>query len=358
MNTTKRLLTAAGLAILVGTAGVQAGQCVPEDPATCQTTECGSVPPPCPNGTLPAESTRAHVIYQLKNNLSACLADGGCADPRASCELNTATHHKQCNLRLEGDLYTPSGAGPFPAVLLNHGSSKCGDSNPACPHTPESFATVKSTLLAAGYVVFEPNRRGYQPSTGLYIDDLVARQIHDGLPCALGTTVPFQVCSTADLVDEAKRDVRAAFNYLAARPKVNPAKIAVMGHSLGGIVTVEYNSLFSEHKAAVTIAPGSESWCGNCALQESLIGASQNAKAPLFLAEPHNDVDRDPVIELGFGAGVTGHQYQSTIFPNVIEGGVVLTCGADAHVCFARDPKYVSSWMVGVLDFLKRCGVK
>lgn len=336
----------------------RAGQCVPEDPSTCQTIDCASVPAPCPAGAQPPDSAKTHVIYQQKNNIAACLGGGTCADPRASCETNTHTHLKQCNIRLEGDLYTPAGKGPFPAIVLNHGSSRCADGDPACAHSPEGFGAVKTALLAAGYIVFEPSRRGYSPSTGLYIDDLVQRQIHDGLPCSLGTPVPFAVCSTADLVDEAQRDVHAAYAYLAARSSVNNKKIAVMGHSLGGIVTMEFNKLFTGQAVAITVAPGSESWCGNCPLQDSLLDAAQHANSPVFLVEAFNDVDRDPVIELGFAAGATAHQYQSSIFPRVIEGGAALTCGADAHVCFVRDPKYVATWMPGVLDFLKRYGVK
>jgi hypothetical protein len=35
-----------------------------------------------------------------------------------------------------------------------------------------------------------------------------------------------------------------------------------------------------------------------------------------------------------------------------------LTCGADAHVCFAFDPDYVARWAPTVLAFMHRFGVK
>src|SRR5271166_783787 len=64
---------------------------------------------------------------------------------------------------LHGFLWKPEGAGPFPAIVWNHGSEKLPGSQPALAR----FYTAHS------YVFFVPHRRGQGRSPGNYIQDLV-----------------------------------------------------------------------------------------------------------------------------------------------------------------------------------------
>src|SRR5581483_7920261 len=68
-------------------------------------------------------------------------------------------------LQLHGFLWRPSGSGPFPAILWNHGSEKRPGSQPRLAR----FYTQKS------YVFFVPHRRGQGRSPGNYIQDLIAQ---------------------------------------------------------------------------------------------------------------------------------------------------------------------------------------
>ena len=65
---------------------------------------------------------------------------------------------------LVGFLYQPEGAGPWPALIWNHGSEKDPGAGP-------QFATVAAAFVPAGYVVFAPERRGHGGSQGVYIVD-------------------------------------------------------------------------------------------------------------------------------------------------------------------------------------------
>src|SRR5262249_28326189 len=65
------------------------------------------------------------------------------------------------NQHLRGFLFKPEGAGPFPAVLYNHGSEKLPGSKPG----------IGNFFAANGYVMFVPHRRGHGRSPGNYIMD-------------------------------------------------------------------------------------------------------------------------------------------------------------------------------------------
>ena len=62
---------------------------------------------------------------------------------------------------LQGWIYKPAGAGPFPAVLYNHGSDK----------VPGWFPTLGAFWTGHGYVFFVPHRAGHGRSPGDYIVD-------------------------------------------------------------------------------------------------------------------------------------------------------------------------------------------
>src|SRR2546423_58854 len=68
------------------------------------------------------------------------------------------------DLVLHGRLFVPDGAGPFPAVVWNHGSEKAPG-----PY----FPGLARPFVAAGYVFFAPFRRGQGTSPGPYIMDQV-----------------------------------------------------------------------------------------------------------------------------------------------------------------------------------------
>ena len=61
---------------------------------------------------------------------------------------------KSGGLTLVGFLFKPDGAGPFPALVWNHGSERN-------PGTMRQFVAVAAIFVPAGYVVFAPMRRGH-----------------------------------------------------------------------------------------------------------------------------------------------------------------------------------------------------
>jgi len=93
------------------------------------------------------------------------VASGSGDGPDAVCRhLERARHLQERSLTLVGFLFKPDGAGPFPALVWNHGSERN-------PGTMRQFDAVASIFVPAGFVVFAPMRRGHGDSEGPYIMD-------------------------------------------------------------------------------------------------------------------------------------------------------------------------------------------
>ena len=117
--------------------------------------------------------------------------------------------------------------GDTPVVVVIHGG-------PESQRRPR-FSPVTQYLLDAGYAVFEPNVRGSSGYGKAYthLDDVERRM-------------------------DAVADIEAGVEWLAGRPTVDPDRIAVMGGSYGGFMTLaaltEYPDLFAAGVDIVGIA--------------------------------------------------------------------------------------------------------
>lgn len=117
--------------------------------------------------------------------------------------------------KLAGTLLLPkNGRGPFPAVVTSTGSGQqTRDENMALPGLEKyrPFRQIGERLASRGIAVLRVDDRGVGSSTGL-----------DTLEHA----------TTFDYAD----DVRAQVAYLRTRREIDPQRIAVLGHSEGGVI--------------------------------------------------------------------------------------------------------------------------
>jgi dienelactone hydrolase len=301
--------------------------CPSQDGADCPHSCPHATAGPCPAATL---VTYVQIDKVDKSDPGAtCDGHGRCTDPRATCDVRG----ENCRVKLVGDLYVPAGAKRAPAIIYNHGSVSPGCDT--CDHTPGQPCAIAQYFVSQGYVVFMPHRRGYPPSTG-------KNQI-------------------SSLEDES-RDVVDAFKYLERHQSaaVDSKKIALLGHSLGGIASIYANEQDFGQVAAVSISGGSESWCGNDKLHARLKQAVNDAKTPIYFLEPKDDVSTAPTIELSHEMGLAGKRFQAAIFGPVANDDDLapIHCGAQAHVCFTKDKFQVGRWAPSVLEYLQRFGVK
>jgi dienelactone hydrolase len=133
--------------------------------------------------------------------------------------------------RIPAFLLVPSAPGRRPAVLVMHQSLiGCGKKEPigACVGGNPDLAMARD-LARKGYVALAPDSIGYGERAQAAIETSQeysdAAPILDGLPGA--TLMGLRIS-----------DVQRGIDYLAAHPKVDKARIGMMGHSNGGIETV------------------------------------------------------------------------------------------------------------------------
>ena len=110
--------------------------------------------------------------------------------------------------------------GGFPAIVFNHGYIP-----PKEYRTTERYLAYVDALARAGYVVFRIDYRGHDRSEG-------AAAGAYGSP---GYTI----------------DVLNAFESIKKLPQVNPAKIGMWGHSMGGFLTLRAMVILPDIRAGV-----------------------------------------------------------------------------------------------------------
>jgi dienelactone hydrolase len=111
--------------------------------------------------------------------------------------------------------YVPPGPGPFPAVVVNHGSPATADER---VRMTARYAAASAVFLRWGFVVLNPLRRGYGKTGGAW-DEAYGR------------------CENPLFVDaglESAKDIAAAVAYLRQHPKVDRDRIVLVGQSAGG----------------------------------------------------------------------------------------------------------------------------
>jgi dienelactone hydrolase len=121
---------------------------------------------------------------------------------------------------LSGDLSFPSGAGPFPAVVLAHG---CGGIN-------SSVIGWEQALRSWGYATF-------------VFDSFRGRNL-------------IEVCTNARTLTGTQRipDAYGALRILVTHPKIDPRRVALMGFSHGGILTIGASTVWAKE----TFAPSGQ----------------------------------------------------------------------------------------------------
>ncbi|MFB6256158.1 MAG: alpha/beta hydrolase family protein, partial [Haloplanus sp.] len=221
---------------------------------------------------------------------------------------------------------TDTGHGETPVVVDVHGG-------PESQRRP-SFGRVKQYLLSRGYAVFEPNVRG---STGYgkaytHLDDVENRM-------------------------DAVADLKAGVDWLHDHPAVDPGRIAVMGASYGGFMTLAAMTAYPDVWAAgvdivgianfVTFLENTGDWrrelreaeYGSLAddreMLESIspINHVGDIAAPLFVLHGEND-PRVPVSEahrIVEGAREAGVPVRELIFEDEGHGFTKLENRIDAY---------------------------
>jgi hypothetical protein len=128
---------------------------------------------------------------------------------------------------LEATLALPNGSGPFPAVVLVHGSGP--NDRDETVGANKIFRDLAAGLASAGIAVLRYDKR-----TLRYGD---------------------QLTRTLTLDEEVVDDAVDAVRLLASRPEIDPRRVFVIGHSLGGLLAPEIAVRAGGVAGVVLLAP-------------------------------------------------------------------------------------------------------
>jgi dienelactone hydrolase len=198
-------------------------------------------------------------------------------------------------LQLKGFIWKPAGAGPFPAILWNHGSEKL----------PGAADRVAPFFVARGYAFFVPHRRGQGRSPGPYIMDQLRA----------ARSAPERSLMLVTLHEAQLQDQLAALAYLKNLAFVDQRRLAVMGFSFGGIQTMLAVEQGPGYRVAVNCSGAAQTWNRSPDLQRRLTFAARHAAMPVFFLQAQNDYDLTPNRILSEQVKASGKRVESRVYP-------------------------------------------
>lgn len=216
-------------------------------------------------------------------------------------------------LQLKAFLWKPNGPGPFPTVLFDHGSGGADADHTAGLPMTEAAEKLAPLFLKHGYAFLYLFRRGQGLSAdqGPFMQDILqheeaanGKQARQHLQFILATT---------DHLD----DVLAALAFLKATPTIDAKRIAIVGHSFGGQLTLLATERDNTVRAAVTFAAAANSWERSHELRERLRSAVDRTTAPIMLIQAANDYSTAPGRQLADELRGLHKSYVLKIYPPV-----------------------------------------
>jgi carboxymethylenebutenolidase len=214
------------------------------------------------------------------------------------------------NLRLKGYLWRPAGSALCPAVLFVHGSGGIDASHTGGFVITEAAERLAPTFIKHGYAFLYLFRRGQGLSAdqGLFMQDVLKREKGE----EARTRLQFGALTT-DHLD----DVTAGLSFLKNLPGVDSRRIAVVGHSFGGQLTL----LAAEHdaslRAAVTFSAAANSWESSPEVRERMLAAVRKTTVPIMLLHAENDYSTAPGEAMADELARLGKPHVLKIYPPV-----------------------------------------
>ena len=214
---------------------------------------------------------------------------------------------------LHAVLWRPKGRGPFPAILLNHGSGRTSEDLRRLGPYEHNAETLGPVFARHGYVFLYLYRRGVGPSSdqGDNAVDLMDRE-----SAAHGqdarNALQLQLLEGREMAD-----ARAALAFLRARPFVDAGDVALIGHSFGGSLTLLMADREPKLRAVVVFSAAGYSFDRSSELRARLLAAVDHIEAPVFFVHAENDYSLSSGKVLDARRKLIGKPHRLKIYPPI-----------------------------------------
>jgi len=228
------------------------------------------------------------IVLALALRLSA-VALAQTVSPSAPPAAPEIADVRSGELHLKGYFWKPAGPGPFPTILFNHGSGADDAQHTAGRTMAEAASDLAPVFLKHGYAFFYLCRRGQGLSAdqGPFMQDLLKQAEAKGADAR--KQLHYQLITGGQL-----DDALAGLTFLKAAPDVDPERIAIVGHSFGGMLTLLSGDHDSTIRAEVAFAAGANSWRASQELRDRTLAAVGKTAAHVMLVYAANDYDTTP----------------------------------------------------------------
>jgi dienelactone hydrolase len=231
-------------------------------------------------------------------------------------------------------VFKPKGAGPFPIVVLSHGSPRSAEDRRR--EGRQRLVAQSAQFLAMGYAVLVPTRRGYGESGGTWAETYGS--CRDPVYHAAGL--------------ETARDLRAAVDAVRGVAWADTSRVVLAGQSAGGFGSVAAASQPFEGLVAVVNfaggrgSQGPEDVCGETRLVEAMERYGRGSRVPELWIYSVNDRFFGPSLARRMHHAFVQSGGEAEFFE-------APATGLDGHGYFARS---MHDWSPRVQAFLKRVG--
>jgi carboxymethylenebutenolidase len=210
-------------------------------------------------------------------------------------------------------LWRPPGRGPFPAVLLNHGSGRTREELERLGPYEGQAGTLGPVFARHGYVFLYLFRRGVGLSAdqGSNAVELMNREF-----AAHGQEARNEL-QLRLLENGEMNDAVSGLEFLRSLPKVDAHNVAVIGHSFGGSLTLLLAEREPSLRAVVIFSGAGYSWDRSAQLRARLLAAVAHITAPVFFIHAANDYSLGAGKALDARLEQVGKPHRLKIYPPV-----------------------------------------
>jgi dienelactone hydrolase len=247
------------------------------------------------------------LVALLLTSMFAIIAESRASDVPQTVEVRSGT------LTLRALLWRPPGKGPFPAILLNHGSGRSREELERLGPYEQQANILGPVFARHGYVFLYLFRRGVGLSANQGIN---AVELMNSEFAAHGQDAR-NTLQLRLLENEEMSDALSGLAFLRALPEVDARDVATIGHSFGGSLTLLLAEREPNLRAVVIFSGAGYSWDRSAPLRARLLDAVAHVTAPIFFIHAANDFSLSAGKALDARLEQLGKPHRLKIYPPV-----------------------------------------